>query len=222
MTRVEGPIQLSRAEKILAWVGLLIVLFMLLAIFVLPFYPCLIPMDRNCKEQRFQPCMQEYASLAGLPQSAEQAYITGPFAVVDIGEAINDEEDYYYLPQRLSPLHFNPEVKGEADKPEEVKTVILLNWGKELVGKYGTSGVKAYRPTCEVIVVDRARRAVVGREFLRGSEPPESRILAGPRDTRFAGVFGSTPWREIVAYIQRLPRRQPTTAASGSSRRPVL
>ena len=206
MTKVEGPIQLSRAEKILAWVGLLIVLFILLAFFVLPSYPCLIPMDRNCKEKRFQPCMKEYASLAGLSQSAEQAYITGPFAVVDIGEAIHDGEDYY-LPQRLSPLHFNPEIKGEADKPEEVKTVILLNWGKELVGKYNRSGVNAYRPTCELIVVDRAKQAIVGREFLRGSDPPESRILAPERDSRFAGTFGSTPWREIVAYIQRLPRR---------------
>jgi hypothetical protein len=88
-----------------------------------------------------------------------------------------------------------------AFNPSQADSVILLRWTKDVVGHF-PSGDASYRNNCEVVVVDVAAKAVVGRIALGGGPAPTSKPVSVRGD---AG--GEGPDREIVAWIKALPRR---------------
>lgn len=121
----------------------------------------------------------------------------------DAWEEINQDE-FMKLPRKL-----------RASTPDEVGTVVWLRWGAEAEGEYmedqflrgpkrpERGPVPAYRITCEVTVIDKAKSTIVGTKDFRGGRPPK-KIPAYDQ----AG-WGSRPTREIVGYIKSLPRREP-------------
>jgi hypothetical protein len=112
----------------------------------------------------------------------------GKMIPVDVGEKAIDYI-YFDLPGELRPA-----------TPEEVGTVVLLQWGKDRVFEYNNNpNLPAYQETVQITVLDMETRAVIGQSQLRGSMPPQirSRTMSGT---------GSRPSTEIVNYLKALSR----------------
>lgn len=150
--------------------------------------------------------VRSYASLVQL-QEAEQlsGYIAGKAVVVNIGETISlsrmsmREERHHIPANTISTAH--QKIAGEicAATPEEVRSVVLLNWSKEALGE--TMAGTKYRLLCAVIVVDKARNRIVARKPFIGDGP------------RFATLYGPSPEDQIVQFINALPRQAPQPSA---------
>ena len=84
-----------------------------------------------------------------------------------------------------------------ARTPEEVKTVIWLEWTRNVVGRY-TSGAEAHQFKCTLSVIDRTRNAMIGQKTFYGANPPEKTSNV---------TFGTLPLDEILQYVTSLPRR---------------
>lgn len=138
------------------------------------------------------------------------AYIKGKIITVDQNDGKIDDI-YFDLPE-----------EWRATQPEEVGTVMWLEWGKEIVGHY-TDGAEAYVNTARVTIIDNSIPAIIDRKIFRGSYPSWVKRRRGTR-------FGSKPTGEIVNYIKRLPKeampRQhlnaplPKLAQSGAEMKP--
>jgi hypothetical protein len=118
----------------------------------------------------------------------QRGYVKGKVIPVDLA---NQKIDWFYydLPDDL-----------KARTPEQVGTVVWLEWGERKVGQYGTSGGGAFVRTCNVTVIDHAQRAIVGRHYIEGGPPPTT-------SRRGASQYGSYPTEGIVNYLRGLPRR---------------
>jgi hypothetical protein len=101
------------------------------------------------------------------------------------------EELYRQLPADL-----------RANTPEEVDTVVWLEWGEERLGKtrseppmthYTLEGI---RYTCKVTIIDKRTNCKVGETSFQGSDPRGKGNYAGDK-----------PYAEILAYLTKLPRR---------------
>ncbi len=149
----------------------------------------------------------EYASMATLDEASGGAYIKGKVMVLDIGESIGDNAIAEPFKPKLNALS---EVHGmigrlRADKPEEIGTVVLLKWSGERAGTYSDASL-AYRSSCESIIIDVDRRAVVDRVFFVGGDPPRSHVQY--RSKSGERIWGKAPSRhDISAYIKGLPKR---------------
>jgi hypothetical protein len=87
-----------------------------------------------------------------------------------------------------------------ASGPQDVATVVLLDWGKKQVDSY-ENGAPAYQQEVTVTVVDLATKAVIGQQHFVGGEPPQSIESSSSSGT------GSKPTQEVVDYLKSLPRR---------------
>jgi hypothetical protein len=90
-----------------------------------------------------------------------------------------------------------PDLKPKA--PAEVGTVAQLRWGNDQIDTYD-DGAAAYVQTCQVEVIDLAKKMVVGQNTFRGTDPPMSKSHSG-------SASGSKPTKEVVNWLQSLPRR---------------
>ncbi len=96
---------------------------------------------------------------------------------------------YFDLPEHL-----------QANTPDEVGTIVLLEWGKIEVGHYGNNeSDKAYRQTCIVSVYDKADKKLIGTTVVTGGKPPE-------RKKRSASGVGPKPTEEIVNFVRNQVR----------------
>jgi hypothetical protein len=84
--------------------------------------------------------------------------------------------------------------------PEEVGTLVLLQWGSRQVGRYGEMGGSASVQTCSVVVLDKERGKIVGETEVEGGPPPRT-------GSRLRGASGSRPTDKVIAYLYSLPRR---------------
>lgn len=93
--------------------------------------------------------------------------------------------------------------QDRATRPEEVGTVLLLDWGLQEVGRYvdvesrKSTGELAYVHTCTLSIIDWQLRTVIGRRSFVGGKPLEGEIV-GP---------GMPPYFEIAYYLTNLPRK---------------
>ena len=161
---------------------------------------------QRCVEQRFAPAIASFASMADWPYASGSPYLKGRAVPVDLGEPVVDwglvGEPTTFTPNHVSQILHDLPKSIVAWKPDQVGTVILLVWKRDVIGHF-PSGDAAYRVLCEVTVVDVAASAVVGRETFWGGGPPEVKFL-----TRTRGDIGGTvPDDEIVEWIKALPRR---------------
>jgi hypothetical protein len=117
----------------------------------------------------------------------KEAYIKGKIITVNNEEGEIDDI-YFSLPEEL-----------RATKPENVGTIVWLEWGEDNIGSY-TDGEDATVITCDVTIIDKSTATVVAERNFRGSIPPN------PKRSGEDGT-GSMPIDEIVAYLKTLPKK---------------
>jgi hypothetical protein len=147
-------------------------------------------MNRADQRARFKGSIDGYLAVSK-EQTELGEYLKGKAVVVNVKDKEVDDEVFSRLPAEL-----------RAGGPDEVGTVVLLKWGRELAGVYvgKTSAGAGYRHVCEVVVIDKGLGAIVARKVFRGSEPPSER-RGGTDD-----IYGSRPVDDIVTYLAQLPR----------------
>ena len=102
--------------------------------------------------------------------------------------------------QAVDDLFFELPDALRAGKPEEVGTVVLIDWSKEKIDQY-KNGAPAYQHSAKVTVIDHAARAVIGSSDFKGDEPPME------IDSNASEGNGSKPTKEIIHYLTTLPRQ---------------
>jgi hypothetical protein len=149
----------------------------------------------------FKDHVREYVTVSGLKNPARssphrtQAYLKGK--IIPVNKTENKIDDIYYsLPEGL-----------RATKPEDVGTIVWLDWGEDKVGHYCSEYIPgcfssddpAIVNTCDVTIIDKSIPAIVVERNFRGSDPPQK--------TKGGGASGSMPTEEIVDYLQNLPKK---------------
>jgi len=99
-------------------------------------------------------------------------------------------------PGRPATMHFLLTPSLRAARPEEVGTIVWLDWRANRVSIY-SSGKQAYEVACEVTVLDAANRRVLARRTFDGGPPP-------PQVPRGEDGFGALPEAEIAAWLSEL------------------
>jgi hypothetical protein len=93
-------------------------------------------------------------------------------------------------------MYFDLPADMRAGKPENVETVVLLDWGRSHVAPYEGGGA-AYRHTCDVYVVDKESKKLRAFQTFTGGEPPsQTSTPAGSDD------YGSKPTQQIVDFLK--------------------
>ena len=137
----------------------------------------------------FKPHLAEYLAPAG-PVAAGP--LRGKMIVVDKATGEVDWDVFFALPNQL-----------RAARPEEVGTVVWLEYGREQDKhySYGQQHLPAFRQTCTVRVIDQADRHVIANAVERGGDPP------GEIDENAKEGVGPKPTKEVVNYLKTLPRQ---------------
>ena len=95
-----------------------------------------------------------------------------------------------------------------AEAPEQVETVVVLNYSREEAGTYQITGAKgevgAYREICELTLIDPSIPAVIHRKTFRASDPPAAKSIDVGRQ---AIVVTAVDLTTVRKYITDLPRR---------------
>jgi hypothetical protein len=157
--------------------------------------------------------MGHYRQYTKLPTAqANNSYLKGKAIVLDrysaemqlvgldvklVRKTFLDATDGY----NLSSVYLDLSESLRASKPDEVSTVILLDYDLEQVGTYGGGSRAALKWKCTMQVIDIAAGtfSCPTRSF-SGSAPPSS-------IGRYAGDQpGNKPDKEIVKFIMALPR----------------
>lgn len=158
--------------------------------------------------QPFESHLVEYTSASD--EIEGDAYITGKVITVGKGEiyfgsygielSSNPNKAY------IDDIYFDLPDSLRANSPEEVGTVILLEWGRNILAEYEGGSVAA-QITCLVSVIDMKKDVIVGRQSFGGSPPetPEVRSCVGSSGCK--SIYGSAPTQNIVEYISKLPRK---------------
>jgi hypothetical protein len=97
-------------------------------------------------------------------------------------------------------IYFDLPDELRAETPDQVGTIVQLNWGKQQVNEY-EGGKPAYKQRCDVLVVDRATMSAVAAETFWGSDPP-SQIKSSQSEGS-----GDKPTDQVVNFLKGLPRR---------------
>jgi len=99
-------------------------------------------------------------------------------------------------PGELAAVHFLLSPSLRAARPEQIGTVVWLDWRANRVSSY-SSGKEAYEVACDVTVLDAAGRRVLARRTFDGGPPP-------PQVPRGEDGYGAPPAAEIVAWLRGL------------------
>lgn len=152
---------------------------------------------------RLQASLEEFSKLPG-EQITDQPYLKGRVLVV------TRKPDMPFLTMDQEPLPYPDDERAKellAQTPEQVGTVVVLNYSKEKVGTYkiveGSGGVNAYREVCELIVIDRSIPAVIHRKTFRGRDPASTTSI---RETQ-GEILTSVDITELRSYIMKLPSK---------------
>ncbi|MCG3174658.1 MAG: hypothetical protein GMKNLPBB_02918 [Myxococcota bacterium] len=149
---------------------------------------------RSCQDHRlkgpthaFISVRGEYSELHRLPNEHLPPYVTQKILAIDPSG-------------NISPLHLKIPKGLRATKADEVGTVLIVEYTEDIVGHYQGGG-KALVNVCTVNIVDvNARRKLATRVF-RGTAPPSAKPWSG------SDASGSSPNRDVLKFIRKLPRR---------------
>ena len=154
---------------------------------------------------RLEARLEEFSQVPPREQLTEQPYVKGRALVVTRRQdpPVTTREDPVYWgaqdPDKVRALM--------AEAPEQVETVVLLNYSKERAGDYNivgeSGGVAAFREVCEVVVIDRSIPAVIHRRVFKGPDP----LSATSINQRQAEVTTPVDLNTLRNYIVNLPRR---------------
>jgi hypothetical protein len=91
-----------------------------------------------------------------------------------------------------------PDVLRPAN-PDEVGTIVWLQWGKETIGFY-TDHTEAFVITCHVTVIDKSKNIIIEERDFVGSDPPQQRKPGEPN-------HGSNPAGDITRWLMGMPAK---------------
>lgn len=157
--------------------------------------------SRKAKSAFSDQTIREYAAMSTLKEdTAQGTYIAGKPVLINIGESISHhyetaftkDDDFDIESQSVSSLQ--AKISNHAENPNDVGTVVLLNWRKEVLST-NLAGINFVRVLCELTVVDVGRHSIVGKKQFTGSSPEGTHR------------WGSSPEKEIVEYLNALPKR---------------
>ena len=159
------------------------------------------PAQENRKRLHAQ--LGELSQIPPREQLTDQPYIRGRALVV------TRRQDNPY------PLMEDPVTWGGSDRakelmaeaPEQVGTVVVLNYSKEKAASYkienSNGGIAGNREVCEVVIIDRSVPAVIHRETFRGPDLPPTRVV---RDTQHE-ILSPVDLTTVRNYVMNLPRK---------------
>jgi hypothetical protein len=109
----------------------------------------------------------------------------------------------YLLPidlkaSRVDNLYFEMPAGLRSSTPEDVQTIVWLDWAEEVVDKY-TDGTPARVYICHVTVLDSATFRVIAQRTFRGTEPPQEIR----KDSNWQGI-GERPTLPILQYLSSM------------------
>ena len=151
---------------------------------------------------RLQARLEEFSQPPPREQLTDQPYIRGRALV------ITRRQDPPVLMME-DPVYWGSDEAQEllAQAPEQVETVVVLNYSKERAGTYNvvnaTGGVGAYREVCELTLIDRSVHAVIHRKTFRGREPPSATSISHYQ----TDVTTPVDLTAVRNYILNLPRK---------------
>jgi len=180
------PLEFSRISKsrALIWFGVVVVVVCVAAWIV---YYGKEQSGIASAVQSFNTQAKQLLSFSDLKSAKGEPYLSGKVVILDKKNGTVD------------PMFRSLKSDLRANTIDEVKTIIWLEWGEELVGRY-TSGGGAYVYNCAVTVIDRQSATLLETRHFRGSQPPSSK-------QGYGSAYGSKPDDDIVAYIESLPRK---------------
>jgi hypothetical protein len=97
--------------------------------------------------------------------------------------------------RRVDPLYFEMPANLRSSTPDDVQTLVWLDWNEEIVGKYN-NGVPARVHVCDVTVLDKTSLRVIAQRTFRGEPPPKEISTSSTSQ----GI-GGRPNRQIVQYL---------------------
>jgi hypothetical protein len=184
--RKNDPPRQTAAQKYATWivVGVLVLLIAPGAFFVAK---TLLSERRQSRAAApFEEHINEYltAPKAGAPTNQKAR---GKFITVDVNE------------RRVDRLYFELPPELRAASPDEVATVVWLDWREEKVGEY-SGGKPACVEWCDVTVIDRQQNVTLAKKQFKGGDPPKT------LKTTFIKGVGPRPYKEIADYLASLCR----------------
>ncbi len=186
---------MSSSDKAGCAVGILVLIIGALVVFFLIKHA----QYREAKVEPFKDHLSEYVSSEALKHmEGGQAHLKGKIVVIDKKEKKVDDM-YFDLPEGLC-----------AAKHEEVGTIVWLERGERMIGKY-TDGAGGYVKTCQVTIVDKSRNAIIEEREFAGSDPPGSKRGS-------AAAYGSDPDGLVKDFLIGLPRK---SAGQDSARKSI-
>ncbi len=149
-------------------------------------------------QRRFASQLGEYTSLVAddaLPGADARPYLAGKAIVVEKSAA---------GPQ-VSEVHRALPPEARAETPEEVGTVVLVEWQDVRRGEYGAtgSGILGFRIDADVRIINLPSKTLLAREPFTGVEPPQQGTRTGTH------VRGPKPIAKIALYVGGLSRTVP-------------
>lgn len=174
----------------------------------------------------FDPILREYSHKPSLrtETTTGDSYIVGKALAIASGKyravRIDDESpdvDQVITLQEpeygIDDLFFTLPTELRPKTPEEVKTIIRLEYSGTIIGNYGELGDQvgtAHKISCTVSIIDRERNAIVGNKTFVGDEPQKALIISKHRASGYyKQIVGSfeRAGNEILQYVTNLPRR---------------
>jgi hypothetical protein len=152
---------------------------------------------------RLQARLEEFSQIPKSEQLTDQPYLKGRVLVVtrkpDMPFLEMTQQPYYWPSDRAKDVL--------AQTPEQVGTVVVLNYSKEKAGSYkvveGSGGVSAFREVCELILIDRSIPAVIHRKTFRGPDPASATSISHYQTE----VLTPVDLTELRNYIMKLPSK---------------
>jgi hypothetical protein len=134
-----------------------------------------------------------------------KAYLRGRVGVLNVKEKKWDWLIGNYLPKDLV-----------AHRPQDVSTVIYLDWDSQAVGVYNTTTYRdgrvvdqgqtlAKQQNCKVTIVDLTIPAIVGEQVFAGRPPSAGYYNDGTKTVLPPGT-APKPIEDVEAYLLALPR----------------
>ena len=178
---VASPEDRARRVTVRFWVGFGIVCAVVLIISGILF---------AIRTIKFAPFRAELATYLATPTgAAPPGTPVGRVVLVDLKEKDIDR------------MHFEIPDGLRAATPEEVTTIVWLEWDRREVAKY-TSGGSAYQWFCTLTVIDLKTKGRITSQAFTGSDPPKMAF-----GKRFESHEGDKPTQEIPNFLTKLPRR---------------
>jgi hypothetical protein len=158
------------------------------------------PAQESRKRLRSQ--VEELSRIPPREQLTDQPYIRGRALVVT-------KKQHPPLTSMEDPVLWGSDRAKElmAESPEQVGTVVVMNYSKEKAASYNIEGSKGgvggYREVCEVTIIDLSIPAVIHRETFRGPDLPPTKVI---RETT-SEILSPVDLNAVRNYVMNLPRR---------------